>query len=338
MKPPIEPIIWKEEHLYIIDQRKLPLKEEIIEIKNIKDVWESIKKLKIRGAPAIGCFAGFGIALSAIKCREKTKEKFIKKIKKDIEYLKTSRPTAYNLFYSLERIEKILNKNKTINEIKKDIVNQAKKIHKEDLECCYKIGNYGSSFINDGMNILTHCNAGGLATSGYGTALSPLFVSKKRGKKFHVYVDETRPVLQGARLTTWELEKLKIPYTLICDNMSAFLMKQGKIDIIIVGADRITLNGDTANKIGTYNLSVLARHHKVKFYIAAPFSTFDFSLKTGKDIPIEERDPDEIRKIKKIYIAPKNCPVYNPSFDITPGEFIDGFITEKGILHPPFKK
>ncbi|HRR97050.1 MAG TPA: S-methyl-5-thioribose-1-phosphate isomerase, partial [Candidatus Ratteibacteria bacterium] len=178
----------------------------------------------------------------------------------------------------------------------------------------------------------------GLATSGYGTALSPLFVSKQKGKKFHVYVDETRPVLQGARLTTWELEKLKIPYTLICDNMAAFLMKQGKIDIVIVGADRITLNGDTANKIGTYNLSVLAKHHKVKFYIAAPFSTFDFSLKTGKDIPIEERDPDEIRKIKNIYIAPKHCPVYNPSFDITPGEFVDGFITEKGIIHPPFNK
>ena len=336
MKPPVQPIIWKKNKLYIIDQRKLPGKEEIIEIKNIKDVWKSIKELKIRGAPAIGCFAGFGIALVGLKYREKNKEKFIEKIKKDIEYLKTSRPTAYNLFYALEKMEKTLEKGEKVEDIKEKLIEEAEKIYKEDIDCCYKIGKYGSSLIKNGMNILTHCNAGGLATSGYGTALAPFYVAKQEKKKFYVYVDETRPVLQGARLTAWELHKAKIPYTLICDNMAAFLMQQGKIDMIIVGADRIALNGDTANKIGTYSLAVLAKYHKVPFYIAAPFSTFDFSIKTGKEIPIEERNPDEVRKIKGKYISPENAPVYNPAFDITPGKLIKGIITEKGIISPPY--
>lgn len=340
MKPPVQPIIWRKNRLFIIDQRKLPTREEKIEIKNIKDVWKSIKELKIRGAPAIGCFAGFGIAFSALKCRERVKGKFIKKIKQDIEYIKTSRPTAYNLFYALDRMKYALEENveRSIEEIKDKLVKEAENIYQEDLECCYKIGVYGSTLIKNGMNILTHCNAGGLATSGYGTALAPMYLSKQKGKKIYVYVDETRPVLQGARLTAWELQKAKIPYTLICDNMAAFLMQQGKIDLIIVGADRIASNGDTANKIGTYNLAVIAKYHKVKFYIAAPFSTFDFSIKTGKEIPIEERKADEVRKIKNIKIAPEKCSVYNPAFDITPSKLIDGFITEKGIIKPPYIK
>jgi len=338
MKPPIKTLWWKGKSLFLIDQRKLPEKEEIIEIKNVKEVWKAIKELKVRGAPAIGCTGAYGVVISSLNIKTKDYKKFIEKLKKDIEYLKTSRPTAYNLFFALERMEKLIEnfKEKNIEKLKREILKEAEKIYLEDLESCYKIGLYGSALIKENMNILTHCNAGGLATTGYGTALSVFFVAKEKGKNFHVFVDETRPVLQGARLTAWELEKTKIPYTLICDNMAGYLMSQGKIDMVIVGADRIALNGDTANKIGTYSLAVLAKYHKVDFYVAAPFSTFDPFIKTGKEIPVEERNPDEIRKIKGKYISPKNAHVYNPAFDITPGKLIKGIITEKGIITPPY--
>lgn len=334
LKPIIKTLWWEKGRLYIIDQRCLPERERIIELKNIRDVWEAIRNLSIRGAPAIGCVSAYGIALSAVKTDTKDREKFIKGIKRDINYLKTSRPTAYNLFYALSRMENILkeDRNMTISALKERLIEEAEKIYREDLECCYKIGVNGAALIKNGMNILTHCNAGGLATSGYGTALSVFFIAKKQKKKFHIFVDETRPVLQGARLTAWELKKAGIPYTLICDNMAGYLMQQKKIDMVITGADRIARNGDTANKIGTYSLAVLANYHKIDFYIAAPYSTFDFSLKDGRSIPVEERDGDEVRKIKGHLITPSDAPVYNPAFDITPANLIKGFITENGII------
>ena len=340
MKAPIKTLRWEENSLYIIDQSELPLKEKVIRLRTIKEVWKAIRELKVRGAPAIGVAAGYGIALSVLKSKAKDFPSFYRELKSHITYLKTCRPTAYNLFFVLERIESVVEENSglSIEKLKKRIVEEANKIFEEDLICGYKIGQFGSKLIKNGMNILTHCNAGGLATAGFGTALSVFFAAKKTGKKFHVFVDETRPVLQGARLTTWELEKMKIPYTLICDNTAGYLMSQEKIDTIIVGADRIALNGDTANKIGTYSLAVLSIYHKVKFYIAAPLSTFDPNIKTGKQILIEERNSDEIKRIKKIQIAPVNASVYNPAFDVTPSGLISGFITEKGIIQVPYGK
>lgn len=337
VKPIIKTLWWENGRLYIIDQRKLPEEEKILELKNIKEVWNSIRNLSIRGAPAIGCVAAYGIALSALKARTKDIEKFIKIIKGDIEYLRTSRPTAYNLFFALSRMEDVLKEmaGRTVEELKDRLLEEAERIYREDLECCYKIGKNGARLIKEGMSILTHCNAGGLATGGYGTALAVFFTAKKQGKKFHIFVDETRPVLQGARLTAWELKKAGIPYTLICDNMAGYLMKQGRIDMVITGADRIARNGDTANKIGTYSIAVLAKYHRIDFYIAAPFSTFDFSIKDGRSIPVEERDGDEVRKIKGRLISPPDAPVYNPAFDITPANLIKGFITENGIIKKP---
>lgn len=337
IKPIIKTLWWEKERLYIIDQRQLPDTEKIIELKNTRDVWKAIRNLSIRGAPAIGCVAAYGAALSSLKIKTKDKKRFTETVNKDIGYLQTARPTAYNLFYTLARMKKILEDSGGVSvaELKQRLVKEAQAIYDEDIECSYKIGKNGAALVRDGMNILTHCNAGALATSGYGTALAVFFAAKAERKRFHVFVDETRPVLQGARLTAWELKKTKIPYTLICDNMAGYLMKQGKIDMVITGADRIAKNGDTANKIGTYSLAVLAKHHKVDFYIAAPYSTFDFSIKDGSFIPIEERDGDEVRKMQGKLIAPSDAPVYNPSFDITPARFIKGFITENGIIKRP---
>jgi len=231
------------------------------------------------------------------------------------------------------------NNGKTVKEMRDIILKAARAIHYEDILLCSRIGEYGAKLINDGDNILTHCNAGFLATGGVGTALSVIYKAKDMGKKIHVYADETRPLLQGARLTAWELTKNRIPVTLICDNMAAFLMAQGKIDKIVTGADRIAANGDTANKIGTYSVAVNAKHHGIPFYIAAPFSTFDLSIPTGKEIPIEERDKDEVRTVLgKVVTAPRKVDVYNPAFDVTPGELIAGIITDKGVIYPPFKQ
>ena len=332
---PIKPFWWKNK-IYIIDQRLLPKKEVILKLESVKSVYNAIKAMKIRGAPLIGCVAAYGVVVSFLENKMFPNEKLKDKIKKDINFLRSSRPTAYNLFYSLKRMEKIVDEwdTKNKNEIFKKLLKEAESIYKEDLNACYKIGEYGSKLIKDNMNILTHCNAGGLATTGFGTALAPIYVSKQKGKNIHVYVDETRPVLQGARLTAWELKKNKIPYTVICDNMAGYLMSKKKVDIVIVGADRIAKNGDTANKIGTYSLAVLANYHKIPFYIAAPFSTFDFNIEDGSKIPIEERDENEIKKINGRYITPEKAKVFNPAFDITPNYLITGFITEKGILKP----
>jgi len=331
---------FQNNRLFYLDQTQLPLNEVWNECGSLEEGYRAIKHLKVRGAPLIGVFAVYCIAVHLKKLPSK-KEDFLKQLEKSIGYLKNCRPTAVNLSWALEKIEKTAldNKNKSLSQIKKAVIGQAKAIHKEDIALCEKMADYGAKLIKKGDRILTHCNAGFLATGGDGTAVAVIYKAHKIYKDIKVFADETRPLLQGARLTVWELMKNKVPCTLICDNMAAFHMQKGLIDKIFVGADRIAVNGDAANKIGTYNLAVLARYHKIPFYIAAPFSTFDLSLKSGKSIPIEERPADEVRKVvNKVYIAPKNVKVNNPAFDVTPNKLISAIVTDKGIIYPPFRK
>lgn len=337
---PIPTIEWKDNRVKIIDQHLLPNKLKFIYCGNIYDIWKAIRKLNIRGAPAIGIAGAFGMYLGIRNSRTKNFGSFYKQLNRNERYLASSRPTARNLFWALERMKEIVFRNrfKNISMIKKLVLREAVNILEEDKTVCRRIGELGSKLIKNGDNILTHCNAGGLATADYGTALAVIFQAKKDRKHIHVFIDETRPVLQGARLTSWELLHEGIDATLICDNMAASLMAKGKIDKIIVGADRIAKNGDVANKIGTYNLAVLAKAHYIPFYVAAPLSTFDFRIVSGKDIVIEERNADEVRKIMGKNIAPKNIKVYNPAFDVTPNRFISAIITEKGIFRRPYMK
>jgi methylthioribose-1-phosphate isomerase len=315
-------IEWKDGKVFLIDQTKLP------------------KKMKIRGAPAIGVAAAFGIALAAYSSKADTYKEFSLDMKKAKNCLALTRPTAVNLFWAIERMLNLINIKKDVDLFKlKDIILQeAENIAREDIEINKAMGRFGASLIKDGDNILTHCNAGALATVDHGTALGVIRTAFKEGKKLHVYVDETRPVLQGARLTAWELMQEKIPFTLITDNMAGFLMFQKKVNLIIVGADRISRNGDVVNKIGTYSLSVLARENKVPFYVAAPISTIDVSLRSGKEIPIEERDHKEITHILGKQITPAGVKVFNPAFDLTPHDYVEAIITEKGIIRKPFEE
>jgi len=328
--------------LELIDQRKLPQKMATLKCRDVETVVGAIKTLAVRGAPAIGVAAAYGALLGVQKINGKEKaEKVIPVLKKSCEYLGLSRPTAANLFWALQRIkrtgEQFVAENPDANaeQLRKAILNEANAIYSEDVEMCRRIGRNGEKFIKDGMGILTHCNAGALATAGQGTALSVLFEAHKKGKKFRVYVDETRPLLQGARLTAWELKQAGIETILICDNMAGWLMKQRKINAVVTGADRIAANGDVANKIGTYGLSILAARHKIPFYVAAPSSTFDLSISSGKLIPIEQREPDEVTTIAKIRIAPTGISVCNPAFDVTQARDITAIITEKGVIERP---
>ena len=330
-----ETIRWKNNYVELIDQRLLPDKLHYVKCKTAKDIYDAIKKLKIRGAPAIGVAAAYGAYLGVRESKAKTFNAFCKELHKVVIYVASARPTARNLFWALERMAERVNEDqkKSIDQIKLNMLKEAHKILDEDNRICLRIGTNGAKLIKKGSTLLTHCNAGGLATASYGTALGVIFSAKKKIK--HVYVDETRPVLQGSRLTAWEMVKNRVPATLICDNMAASLMKKKKIDAIIVGADRIADNGDVANKIGTYNLAVLAKYHKIPFYVAAPVSTFDLSIKTGRSIVIEERDDDEVRRVGKQNIAPKNMRVYNPAFDVTPAELVTAIITERGVIRRP---
>lgn len=334
---PVETIKWKGGKIKLIDQTLLPHKVKHIVCRDIKTLWHAIKTLQVRGAPAIGIAAGLGVVLGIKDSKARNFSQFMKEMKKVTKHLATSRPTAINLFWALARMERVANKNKArpIPEIKKILLNEALLMVEEDKRVCRAMAKYGTTLVKNGDCILTHCNAGGLATADYGTALGVLFEAKRQGKRIKVYADETRPLLQGARLTTWELLHEKIDTTLICDNMAASLMERGIIDKIFVGADRIAANGDVANKIGTYNLAVLAKYHKVPFYVVAPISTFDFRIKTGCGIPIEERSGDEIRKVGGRFIAPKGVKVYNPAFDVTPHGLITAIVTEKGIFRKP---
>jgi methylthioribose-1-phosphate isomerase len=337
---PVETIAWKNSKVRYIDQTLLPRKVKFVECGDVRRLWKAIKRLEIRGAPAIGIAGALGVLLAANRSKAKDPEAFLKEIGKASKYLASSRPTAVNLFWALAKMERVAGSNicKPVGEIKKLLLKEALKILADDKRDCRRMARYGASLVRNGDTILTHCNAGGLATADYGTALGVLFESKRQGKRISVYADETRPLLQGARLTAWELLHEDIDTTLICDNMAASLMAKGRIDKIFVGADRIASNGDAANKIGTYSLAVLAKHHKVPFYVVAPLSTFDFNLKTGSQIPIEERDGDEVRKILGKQIAPENVKVYNPAFDVTPNRLISGIVTEKGIFRSPYTK
>ncbi len=337
---PVETIAWKGGKCVYIDQTLLPHKIKFVKCGDIRTLWKAIRTLQVRGAPAIGIAGALGVVLGVKNSRSETYGGFKKDIDRAVKYLASSRPTAVNLFWALARMKRIAENNSSgpVARIKKILLKEALKIIDEDKRNCRQMARYGSRLIKKGDTILTHCNAGGLATADYGTALGVLFEAARQGKRIKVYADETRPLLQGARLTTWELLHEGIDTTLICDNMAASLMAKGRIDKIFVGADRIALNGDAANKIGTYSLGVLAKHHRVPFYVVAPLSTFDLNLKSGKDIPIEERDGDEVRTILGKLIAPEKVKVYNPAFDVTPNELITAIITEKGILRKPYSK
>ncbi|HAL44681.1 MAG: S-methyl-5-thioribose-1-phosphate isomerase [Planctomycetes bacterium GWF2_42_9] len=325
-------------YLELIDQRKLPTEFVNINCRTVEQLYNAIKTLAVRGAPAIGVAAAFGVCLAAQEIKASKLADAVKYIEMQIDYLASSRPTAVNLFWALERMKKKLYEVAKIEDLQNCLLREAKKIYDEDVEMCLKIGINGEHFIPVNGGILTHCNAGALATAGIGTALAPIFEAQKNGKKFQVYADETRPLLQGARLTAWELMQAEIDVTLICDNMAGSLMRQGKINAVIVGADRIAANGDTANKIGTYSVSVLAKAHNIPFYVAAPSSTFDLKIQNGSEIPIEYRNADEVANFMDLMTAPNGVKVYNPAFDVTPAENITAIITEKGVIECPTKE
>lgn len=328
---PVKTLKWTDYGLEILDQRLLPVEEKYIILKTTEDVCDAIKTLAVRGAPAIGVAAAYGVVVAAM---EKTDRQYVLD---SILKLRKTRPTAVNLFYALDLIGKDIDSAFNSNEPVKKLLETAHYIYEEDLKICRELSLHGAGLLHDGDTVLTHCNAGGLATSGYGTALGVIYAAVESGKKIKVYADETRPLLQGGRLTAWELAKNGIPVTVICDNMAADVMRKGIVNHVITGADRIAVNGDTANKIGTYGLSVSAKAHGVPFYIAAPLTSFDFSLNTGNEIPIEERDSSEIHGIWSRGITPDGISFYNPAFDVTPAENITAIISEKGIARPLFK-
>ncbi len=332
-------VSWMGDKLQLLDQTLLPVEKVILEFKTYEQVAEAIKKMQVRGAPAIGITAAYGLVLAAQAAAPAgNKEEFLAYLVQAKKVLAATRPTAVNLFWALERMEKVwtANADKTPAELTALLEKEAIAIDSEDLVGNKRMGLYGAELVPQGATILTHCNAGALAVSGYGTALGVIRAAQEQGKNIQVYADETRPLLQGARLTAWELMEDGIPVTLITDNMAAYLMKQGKIDLVIVGADRITANGDVANKIGTYGLAILANYHGIPFYVAAPRSTIDMSLQSGEEIPIEERDHDEVRKISGVQVAPAGVQVYNPAFDVTPAKLVTAIITEAGIVRPPY--
>ncbi len=335
--PTIEWIGGVEGKIKIIDQTLLPNELKYVYCDDRKSIYHAIKTLMVRGAPAIGIAGAMGTVVGIKDNKSDDFESFFKELKEVIVYLGSSRPTAVNLFWGLKRMEDTALKNsqKSVPEIKEILLNEAKTILEEDKAICRKIGENGETFLEDGSCVITHCNAGGLATGDFGTALAVMFAATDKGKKISVYADETRPLLQGSRLTAWELKNAGIDVTLICDNMAAHTMKQKKIDCVIVGADRIAANGDAANKIGTYSLSIIAKEHNIPFYVAAPVSTFDLSITSGDEIPIEERHSDEVTSISGQKIAPDGIKVFNPAFDVTPASNIKAIITERGVIHNP---
>jgi methylthioribose-1-phosphate isomerase len=331
--------------LELIDQRRLPGKLVKLRCRDIEQLYEAIKTLTVRGAPAIGVAGAYGMVLSIQNLKSQTPmADAIDRLKKAADYLGSSRPTGANLFRALDKVRSkaeafvASRAGANLRELRELVLSEANAICQEDVDMCRQIGENGEKFIKNGTGILTHCNAGALATAGQGTALSVMFEAHKKGKKFKVYVDETRPMLQGARLTAWELKQAGIDVTVICDNMAGWLMKQGKISAVVTGADRIAANGDAANKIGTYSLSILAREHGIPFYIAAPSSTFDLSIKSGDQIPIEQRSADEVRFLGNEKITPDGVDIYNPAFDVTQARDITAIITERGVIEKPTPK
>jgi methylthioribose-1-phosphate isomerase len=325
--------------LIMIDQTRLPVELEEIECPDVETVWEAIKALRVRGAPAIGVSAGYGVCIGLQTVIGQSDEAILARLKEVCEYLATSRPTAVNLFWALDRMQAYgngLKGNVTGDDILERLLEEAKLIEQEDRQMCRAIGRHGQMLLTDGQGVLTHCNAGGLATTDYGTALAVFFAAQEAGKNLHIYADETRPLLQGARLTAWELMQRDIDVTVICDNMAAQVMKEGRVQAVVVGADRVAANGDACNKIGTYGVALLAAAHDIPFYVAAPSSTFDFATPTGDEIPIEIRDPVEVTHGFGNQTAPDGVKVYSPAFDVTPAKLVKAFITEKGIIEAPY--
>jgi len=332
----MNPTEWLGDRIRIIDQTRLPHEEVFLELDDYREVADAIKALRIRGAPDIGVAAAYGFVVGAQKIEAASKGEFLAKLRPVSETLSSSRPTAVNLFWALERMNRVAESGEDVSQIKAALLTEAQRIDAENDEANRRLSELGAELIQDGFTILTHCNAGSLATAGYGTALGVIKMAKEQGKRVEVYADETRPLLQGARLTTWELLKEDIPVTLITDNMAGHFMKKGGIDCVIVGADRIAANGDVANKIGTYTVAVLAKENAIPFYVAAPLSTIDFSLSSGADIPIEERSPDEVTHFQGVCIAPEGVSVANPAFDVTPHRYVSAIITEKGVSREPY--
>lgn len=337
----IKTIEWTNEGVRMIDQRLLPTEEKYLTLRSYEEVADAIKQMVIRGAPAIGVAAAMGLALGAKQAVGTS----VADLEDDFDYMcdviGQTRPTAVNLFWAIERMrgafKRAAAETSDAEEVKRRLVTEAEAIYREDIESNRALGRFGGELLTDGSTVLTHCNAGALATAGdYGTALGVIRGARDMGKRIAVIADETRPFLQGSRLTAWELAKDKIPVTLITDNMAGHIMKQGKVDAVVVGADRIASNGDTANKIGTYMVAVLAREHKIPFYVAAPISTVDLNIASGEQIPIEERDTREVTHVREHRLAPDGIAVHNPAFDVTPNEFIHAIITDKGVARPPY--
>jgi len=334
----IKTMEFKDDFLYLIDQRKLPVSYEIFQCKTYRDVDFAIKDMVVRGAPAIGAAAAYGVVLAAKEFLHEDRDVFFSELDKAMNILNRARPTAVNLMWAIRRMRNAVEKHKDLplDKLYQRIKEEADRIYEEDINTNKSIGKHGNAIIPQKATILTHCNAGALATAGYGTALGVIREAFYSGKDIMVYADETRPRCQGGRLTAWELKMEGIPVRLIADSVAATLIRDGKIDVILVGADRIALNGDTANKIGTFMLSVVAKAYNVPFYVVAPVSTMDFDIKSGEEIVIEERDSMELTHIENIRIAPEGIEVYNPAFDVTPNENITGIITEKGIIKPTY--
>lgn len=338
---PTPTVTWANDELRIIDQTLLPTEYREITLSTIQDVWDAIKQLKVRGAPAIGVSAAYGLIVHIHEKQPDTRDALADVIRSGADYLATSRPTAVNLFWALDRMRAChdgLAESLSVEEAIATLTALATKIYEEDRAMCRAMGAHGASLIKYGDGLLTHCNAGGLATADYGTALAVMYAAHEEGKSISVYADETRPLLQGARLTAWELAQAGIDVTVICDNMAAQVMREGKVQAVFVGSDRIAANGDVANKIGTYGVAILAKHHNIPFYVVAPTSTIDPAVAHGDDIPIEIRDSSEITHGFGKQTTPDNAQVYNPAFDVTPHELITAIITEHGIHHPPYTR
>ncbi|HXT34454.1 MAG TPA: S-methyl-5-thioribose-1-phosphate isomerase [Chloroflexota bacterium] len=335
-------IWWQDDHPALLDQTQLPFAEVVLHCRSTEELAEAITSLRVRGAPAIGVAAAFGVAHAAFLAVDDQEDAggFREAVRSACTRLAATRPTAVNLFWALERMRAKLDALEAAEPAAAAgaLLAEARAIAQEDAAACRRIGELGAELIENGMRVLTHCNAGALATAGIGTATAPIFVAHEQGRHVHVYVDETRPLLQGARLTAWEMDRARVPFTLIADNMAASLMRRGNIDAVFVGADRIAANGDVANKIGTFGVALAARAHGVPFYVAAPISTIDLATPSGDAIPIEERKPEEVRSAHGHRLVPDHFPVYNPAFDVTPAEYVTAIITERGIVRAPFEE
>lgn len=336
----IQPIRWEKDRLLLLDQTRLPEKETYVTCRTYQDAARAIKTMIVRGAPAVGITAAMGIALGAQAIPGGGKKKFLARFEKICNAIGSTRPTAVNLFWAIERMKVLVHQEPfpPLPDLKEQLKQEAEAILAEDILGNKRIGRYGSRLIKDGDTILTHCNAGALATGGYGTALGVVRGAMEQGKKIAVIADETRPFLQGARLTAWELKKDGIPVTVITDNMAGAMMRQKRINAVIVGADRIAANGDVANKIGTYSLALLAKEHRIPFYVAAPLSTIDFAVKTGEKIPIEERNGKEVSHFQGKRLVPRGIAVWNPAFDVTPQKLVSALITDAGIVRRPYRR